>query len=161
MRRLIKRLGNSFAILTLALAILLVSAGNAKAQFPAYGGGGWSIGYPFWGYGYGFPGMGYGYGGFGYGGMGYGFGGMGYGGMGFGGMGYGGMGYGGMGFGGMGYGYPGIGYIRGIPGYGYGYGNIYSYTSPLYNPLFGIGLTPLGAQSYIAETRLFGRRSAR
>jgi hypothetical protein len=31
----------------------------------------------------------------------------------------------------------------------------------LYNPLFGVGLTPLGAQSYIIEPRLFGRRSAR
>jgi hypothetical protein len=83
--------------------------------------------------------------------------------MGYPGMGYGwGMGYPGMGYG-WGMGYPGIGnpYAFGVPGYGYGYGNIYAYSSPLYNPLFGVGLTPLGAQSYIAETRLFGRRSAR
>jgi len=29
------------------------------------------------------------------------------------------------------------------------------------NPLFGVGLTPLGARSYMMETQLFGRRSAR
>ena len=151
MRHLRHRLGRSGWTLILALAIVLVSSQTASAQFPAYGGGGFAVGYPFFGYGYGFPGMGYGYGhpigGYGIGP--YGMGGYGYG------MGYGGMGYG-MGYGGFGYGYPGYGY-----GYGYGYPNIYARTSPLYNPLFGVGLTPLGAQSYILETQLFGRCSAR
>jgi hypothetical protein len=172
MRHLTKRLGRSGWTLILALAILLVSSQTANAQFPAYGGGGMVAGYPGFGFGMGYPGMGYGYpiggygigpygmdgfGGMGYGGVGYG--GMGYGGMGYGGMGYGGMGYGGMGYGGMGYGmgYGGFGY----GGYGYGYPNIYAQTSPLYNPLFGVGLTPLGAQSYMVETQLFGRRSRR
>ena len=82
-----------------------------------------------------------------------GYGGMGYGGMGYGGMGYGGMGYGGMGYGGMGYG--GMGY------YGFGYGNPGFYTPGLMNPLFGVGMTPLGAQSYLYETRVLGRRSRR
>jgi hypothetical protein len=142
MRRLAQRFGNLCGILVLALAILVASSGKAEAQFPAYGGGGWSIGYPGFGFGYGFPG--YGFGGFGYPGMGYGY----------------GMGYPGVGFG---YGYPGMGYGYGfgMPGYGYGFGNIYTYSSPLYNPMFGVGLTPLGAQSYIVETQLFGRRSRR
>jgi len=138
--------------LILALAILLVSSATASAQFPAYGGGGMAVGYPFFGYGYGSPGMGYGYGGPGYG---YPIGGYGIGPYGMGGSGYGGMGYG-MGYGGFGYGYPGYSY-----GYGYGSPNIYARTSPLYNPLFGVGLTPLGAQSYMLETQLFGRRSRR
>ena len=176
MRHLTQRLGRAGWTLILAMAILLVSSQSAHAQFPAYGGGGIAVGYPFFGYGYGLPGMGYGYGELGYGypiggygigpygmggygGIGYG---MGYGGMGYG-MGYGGMGYGGMGYGGMGYG--GMGYGMGYGGFGYGgygfYPNIYAQTSPLYNPLFGIGLTPLGAQSYMLETQLFGRRSRR
>jgi hypothetical protein len=152
MRHLTKRLGRSGWTLILALAILLVSSQTANAQFPAYGGGGMVAGYPGFGFGMGYPGMGYGYpiGGYGIGPYGMdGFGGMGYGGVGYGGMGYGGMGYG-MGYGGFGYG-----------GYGYGYPNIYAQTSPLYNPLFGVGLTPLGAQSYMLETQLFGRRSRR
>jgi hypothetical protein len=152
MRHLTKRLGRSGWTLILALAILLVSSQTANAQFPAYGGGGMVAGYPGFGFGMGYPGMGYGYpiGGYGIGPYGMdGFGGMGYGGVGYGGMGYGGMGYG-MGYGGFGYG-----------GYGYGYPNIYAQTSPLYNPLFGVGLTPLGAQSYMVETQLFGRRSRR
>ena len=152
MRHLMSRLGKLGWTLILALAILLVSSERASAQFPAYGGGGMTYGYPGWGYGgfYGYPAMGYGYGG-----MGYGYGGMGYG--------YGGMGYG---YGGMGYGYPawGGGYYGGYgyPAYyGFGYGNPGFYTPGLMNPLFGVGLTPLGAQSYMMETQLFGRRSAR
>ncbi len=75
-------------------------------------------------------------------------GGMGYGGMGYG-MGYGGMGYG-MGYGGMGYGY-------GYPGFGYGGGYAGYYGTGWRNPMFGVGLTPLGTQSYMTETRLFNR----
>jgi hypothetical protein len=157
----------------LVLAILLVPARPARAQFPAYGGGGMGFAYPAWNYGgfYGYPGMGYDGMGYGYGGMGYGYGGMGYG---YGGMGYG---YGGMGYGygGMGYGFPGMGggfyggygypgYAYGGPGfqyYGFGYGNPGFYTPGLMNPLFGIGMTPLGAQSYMYETQVLGRRSRR
>ncbi len=111
--------------------------------------------------GYGYPGMG--------GGMGYGYPGMG-GGMGYGypGMG-GGMGYGypGMG-GGMGYGYPGMGggmgyaapYYGGGLGYGYGPSIIYGYGNPgpgVYNPTFGLGLTPLGVNSALTERYVLGR----
>jgi hypothetical protein len=144
MRKLTQCLGRLGWTLILGLAILLVSPGTASAQFPAYGGMGMGFGYPGWGYGgfYGYPGMGYGYGGMGYGGMGYGYGGVGY-------------GYGGMGYGGMGYGYPGFSY------YGFGYGNPGFYNPGLMNPLFGVGMTPLGAQSYIYETQVLGRRSWR
>jgi hypothetical protein len=161
MRKLTRCLGRLRYTPILALAILLVPAAPARAQFPAYGGGGMGFGYPAWGYGgfYGYPAMGYG--GMGYDGMGYG--GMGYGGMGYG---YGGMGYGGYpamggGFYG-GYGYPA--YAYGGPGfqyYGFGYGNPGFYTPGLMNPLFGIGMTPLGAQSYMYETQVLGRRSRR
>jgi hypothetical protein len=131
----------------LALVIVLASSATAHAQFPAYGGGGMAVGYPGWGYGgfYGYPAMGYGYGG-----MGYGYGGMGYGypvmGGGF---------YGGYGSPMYGYGYPGFSY------YGFGYGNPGFYTPGLMNPLFGVGMTPLGAQSYMYETQVLGRRSRR
>jgi len=116
--------------LTLALVFYALTATEARAQF------------------YGYPGMG--------GGMGYGYPGMG------GGMGYG---YPGMG-GGMGYGYPGMGggmgyaapYYGGGFGYGpsiiYGYGN----TGPgVYNPMFGLGLTPLGVNSALTERYVLGR----
>ncbi|HZW30226.1 MAG TPA: hypothetical protein VFF52_05920 [Isosphaeraceae bacterium] len=119
--------------LTLGLTILLLSTEKAGAQYPIYG------------FGYGYPGMGYGYPG-----MGYGFAGMGY------------------GFAGMGYGYPGMGY--GYPGYGYGPGAGLAYPGAVYgfgypgpyawgygNPLFGVGLSPLGVQSYLYETRVLGR----
>jgi hypothetical protein len=129
------------------------------------------MGYGYGGMGYGYGGMGYGgYGGFGgYGGMGYGYGGFG----GYGGMGYG-YGYPGMGYG-YGFGYPpyaaaygfggigpwGMGYGYGSPGLGYGYGNL-AYGNPylltgLFNPLFGVGMTPLGLQSYLYERNVLGR----
>jgi hypothetical protein len=137
----------------LAAAIVLVSSAPARAQFPAYGGGGMAVGYPGWGYGgfYGYPGMGYGGMGYGYAGMGYGYGGMGYDSPVMGGGFYGGFG----GYPAYGYGGPGFGY------YGFGYGNPGFYTPGLMNPLFGVGLTPLGAQSYIYETQVLGRRSRR
>ena len=66
-------------------------------------------------------------------------------------------------------------------GYGYGYGypypnitaaNVLGYSpglpyagpamsSPYTNPLFGLGLTPLGVQSYVAESNMLGRGQAR
>ncbi len=113
----------------LLAALLLAPASFAQAQLGGYGGG---FGYPVYGYGgYGGPmGMGYGYPGMGYG-----------------------YGYG--------YGYPGMGYGFGGPGLGYGYGlgyngvQQYFYPSMGYaNPLFGLGLSPLGVQSNLAETAL-------
>ncbi len=145
MRRLTKCLGSLGRTLILALAIVLFSSVTASAQFPAYGGGGIAVGYPGWGYGgfCGYPAVGYGYGGL------YGYPAMGYGGIGFAGAGYG------YGYGGFGYGYPGFQY------YGFGYGNPGFYTPGLLNPLFGVGMTPLGAQSYLYETQVLGRRSWR
>lgn len=123
-------------------AILLLGAGPASAQFGygAYGGS------PYGGYG------GYGYGGYGLGG---------YGGYGLGG--YGGYGLGGFvgsgvfyppyntatgnpiaagiappAYGGIGFGYPGVGYP--------GIGGI--------NPLFGLGISPLGVHNAVAEQNL-------
>src|SRR5262245_26350405 len=158
MRQFVRRPGRVGWILILALAIVSFSSGRAAAQFPAYGGGGIAVGYPGWSYGgfYGYPAIGYGYGGlgYGYGGLGYGYGGMGYG--------YGGS----YGFGPVGYGYPGGGggFYGGFgyPAYfGFGFGNPGFYTPGLLNPLFGVGMTPLGAQNYMLETRFLGRRSAR
>jgi hypothetical protein len=156
LRRFVRHLAKLGCALVLALAIFLVSSQTACAQFPAYGGGGMTFGFPGWGYGglYGWPAMGYGYGGLGYG----------YGGLGYAGVGYPGLGYG---YGGLGYGYGGPGYGGVYPGFGYpayygfGFGNPGFYTPGLFNPLFGVGLTPLGAQSYMMETQLFGRRRAR
>jgi hypothetical protein len=124
----------------LALVIVLVQPEGAKAQFIGSGGG---YGYPGWGSGY--PG------GYGYGGLGYGYGGLGYG--------YGPYGYGGFGYGypGFVFGYPPVGVGYTLPGTIYGIGNPYLYTPGLWNPLFGVGLTPLGVQSYMVETQLLGR----
>lgn len=87
---------------------------------------------------------------------------------------------------GWGYGFPGYGYPAypgpygfGTPGYGLGvgYGNgvpgleIYYgspafgvagsgsplVNSPYLNPLFGVGMSPLGSQSYLTESNLLGR----
>ncbi len=127
------------------IAALVFTAGTARAQFPGYGSG---FGMP--GYG---SGMGYGYGMPGYGsGMGYGYG-MPY-------YGYGGMGDGygmpGFGYGMGGYGFPGTGIYYGYPAFaGLGYGGLA--TSPYMNPYFGLGLTPLGVQSYLTESNLLGR----
>ena len=131
--------------LALALALTFLSVGQAHAQF---------------GMGYGGSGMGYGgmgFGGMGYGGMGYGGnGGMGYGGYGgYGGMGYGGFGngaFGGMGNGGFnGYGYGGFGY------YGLGAGYLPpGYSAGYVNPMFGVGLSPLGVQSALGDRTLRG-----
>ena len=73
-----------------------------------------------------------------------------------------GYGYPGMGYGGYGYGYPGLGFGYGGFAYGAGYGGLTPYTSGFtapgtYNPLFGLGLTPLGVQSAMAERYVLGR----
>jgi hypothetical protein len=151
-----KALARLWWSLTLALVILLMPSRRADAQmvgFAAaagpssigYANGYPMVNYPFTSFGSPYGGMGYG---MGYGGMGYP--GMGYGGMGYG-MGYPGMGYGGMGYGGVGY--SGMGY--GGMGYGAGYAGFYG--TGWNNPMFGVGLTPLGTQSYMTETRLFNR----
>jgi hypothetical protein len=142
MQRLCVRPRRQWWILILALAFVSMPADKARAQYMGYGG--W--GYPGWGYGgwggYGYPGAYYNYG--------YPFYGMGnfpvYGNFN---MGYAGFGYGGFGgYGGYGLGYGGFGYAPGgigISGVGY------------YNPMFGVGLTPLGTQSFFVETQLLGR----
>ena len=136
--------------LTLALAFVALPASTVHAQFVGGGfpgmGGGFGGGFPGMGGGFGggFPGMGGGFG-YGYPGMG---GGFGYGGFGMG----GGFGYGGLGMGG-GFGYGGLG----------NYGPIYGYGGPgpgVFNPLFGVGLTPLGVNSALTERVMFGRGTA-
>jgi hypothetical protein len=156
LRRVLRR---SAPLLLITVAVLSATATPARAQFYGYGAYGYpgmAYGYPAYGMGYGYGGLGSGYGGFGYGGLGYGYGypGMGYG-YGFGYPAYGaGFGFGGVGPWGMGYGY-------GSPGVGYGYGNL-AYGNPylltgLFNPLFGVGMTPLGLQSYLYERNVLGR----
>ncbi len=152
MRRLSRRLKILLGSTSLALFLVLIPAEKAGAQFMGYG-----YGYPGYGYGYGGPGMGYGGGG--WGGYGYGYPAMGYGGMGGGGYGYPAFGgavvpaYGGYGMGYPGYTYGGLGY----GGFGYVPGNIGLSGVGFWNPMFGVGLTPLGTQSFMTETRLLGR----
>jgi hypothetical protein len=161
-----KRLGRMMIAVTLVLALWEGAAATARAQLVGYPVG--PYGYPATVYGgWGGVSPGFGYGGLGYGGLGYG--GLGYGGLGYGGLGYGGYGYGG--YGGFGIGYPGYGYGFGYPAYGYGYGGLgygyggfgyggYGYpTIPtgLFNPLFGVGLTPLAVQSAVTERYVLGR----
>jgi hypothetical protein len=148
-------------VLALALASFAFTPRECQAQFFGYGG----YGYPgfyggyggygmYGGYGFGYPGMGFGYG-YGYPMMGYGMGGFGYPMMG--GLGYGGYGgYGGM-MGGYGYGY-GYPFGAGYPGFSYA-GALLS--NPYTNPLFGVGLTPLGVNSYFTEMNMLGRGQAR
>ena len=142
------RLGWSLIV---ALAIVLMHAGDARAQyFGGYGGYGW--GYPGMGYG----GWGWGWGGYGYPSVAYNYG---YPGYGFGTipvagnfvMGAPGYGYGG--FGGYGLGYDGLGY----GGFGYAPGGIGMSGVGYWNPMFGAGLTPLGNYSFMMETQLLGR----
>jgi hypothetical protein len=150
------RRGPAWLATVLVLGVAL-TAGSARAQFvgyapgygfpgSAYGNGYGYPGYALGGYGYGYPGLGYGYGGYGYPGLGY--------------------GYGGYGYPGYGYGYPGFGYGLGYGYGGYAYGTGYAgflpYTTPLFsdpysNPLFGLGLSPLGVQSALAERAFLGR----
>ena len=119
--------------LILGLAIIVIAAGKAGAQYPGYG---WGGGYP--GAGYGYPGFSYGYPGFGYGYPGFGFGNPGF-----------GYGYPAFGYGwGAGAAYPGPVYVAGYPS---------PYLGGYWDPLFGVGLSPLGVQSYLYETRALGR----
>jgi hypothetical protein len=114
------------------LAGFLLADPPVRAQFAGYG-------YGYSGYGNGF---GYGYPGYGFG---YGFPGVGY---------------------GFGYGIPANGFGYGYPGFGYGYvggfppvipyGGFFGY-SAYANPMVGVGLTPLGTQSYFIESNMLGR----
>jgi hypothetical protein len=135
MTRFHKQSLNATRIVAFALLVLIVPASRSQAQGYGYG----AYGYPGYGYGYGGPGFGYGYGaGYGYG---YPVGGY---------YGYGGA----FGFGlGVGYSYPPVSYNY----FGNGYPGV---QAPLVsgvgdlNPLFGLGLTPLGVQSALAERNL-------
>jgi len=63
----------------------------------------------------------------------------------------------GYGYGMGGYGFPGIGIYYGYPAAAaFGYCTPIA-TSPYLNPFFGLGLTPLGVQSYLTEANLLGR----
>lgn len=150
------RIGLGSAIL--ALFLILTPAEDAGAQFMGYG---YGYGYPGWGYG-GWGGVypGWGYGGFGYGYPVAGFAGGAaytYPGLAFpvvtGYPAYGMGGYGGWGWGYPGYGYGGMGYWA----YGYMSGGIGMSGVGFWNPMFGVGLTPLGTQSYLYETQMLGR----
>jgi hypothetical protein len=155
MDRLLKHRERLWWSLTLALVIVLMPSEKAGAQMMGFGMGYGNPGMM----GYGNPGM------MGYGNPGM----MGYGNPGM--MGYGNPGM--MGYRyrpfrsrlynagylnpGFGYGYPGFGYGYGYPGMGFAPGYAGFYGTGYRNPLFGVGLTPLGTQSYMMETRLLGR----
>jgi hypothetical protein len=115
---------------------------TARAQFPGMG---WGYGYPAYGYGYPMYGSPYGLG-FGFPGVGFGYGGMGY-----------GFGYPGFA---PGLGYPGLGFGMGY-GFGFGAYGAPAFGTPLGNPLFGAGLTPLAVESFNIEANVLGRRPAR
>lgn len=144
MTQLPNSIRNAIRILGLACLVSVVPAAHARAQVFGYGGYG---GYPGYGYGYAVPGVGIGAPGLGFG-YGYGFPPGGY-------YGYGGA----VGFGG------GLGFAYPPTSYGY-FGNAYppGLLPPLVsgvgdtNPLMGVGLTPLGVQSALAEGAL--RRGA-
>jgi hypothetical protein len=147
MQRRFKRLGRLWWALILAFALVQVPIEKAHAQYMGMG-----YGYPGWGYGgWGYGGWGYpgwGWGGYGYPSIAYNYG---YPGYGFGNIPVSGnfvMGAPGYGYGGFGYGYGGFGYAPGGIGMsGVGY----------WNPMFGVGLTPLGTSSYMMETQVLGR----
>jgi hypothetical protein len=159
MEMLRKGLVRSAPVLLVALALISGPARTARGQYFGYGYGYPAYGYGFPGYGlaaYGYPMGGYGSFGYGYPWHGYGYG-LGYPAFGFG-YGYPGFGLGGFGFG-FGAGYPGFAF-----GWNYPYTTdwLASFTNPpimpgLYNPYFGVGMTPLGLQSYLAERYMLGR----
>jgi hypothetical protein len=126
----------------LALVIMLVASEKAQAQFMGYGGGyfnpAFGFGYPAFGYGY--PGLGYGYPFWGY-------------------ASYSPYPYYNPGYTlpALGGGYPALGYGYAYPGTNLGMGYLGLYGSGFYNPLFGVGLTPLGTESYLYETQFLGR----
>ena len=132
MGRVFRTVTRSVGLGVMALALMGLFAGPAKAQ---------GFGYPGYGYGYGFPGNGFGYGFPGYGfGFGYGFPAVGY----------------------PYLAAPVVSQSFTIPSYaanglGLGY-TPYGLTNPYgvsyANPLYGAGLTPLGVQSYMIERNI-------
>ena len=133
--------GRWLSVLGFAIILVAASGTRARAQMYGFGYGGYGIAGP--GYaGYGYPAVVFGmpyprYG------IGYGFGGYGY----------------NWPMAGYSYGYAGLGYS----GMGYGYG-AYPYVptaatsgAPYVNPLFGVGLTPLGVDSALSERYMLGR----
>jgi hypothetical protein len=149
MQRRFRRTRRPWWILILALVLALMPTGKAEAQYMGFGGYGY--GYPGWGWGY----PGWGWGGYGYPSIAYNYG---YPGYGLGNIPISGnfiMGGPGIGYGGMGYGYAGMGY--GYGGYGYAPGGIGMSGVGYWNPMFGVGLTPLGTSSYMMETQVLGR----
>jgi hypothetical protein len=128
------------AALALTIVVLAMAAGTSRAQYFGYG---FPAGYGMYGgyYGYGYPGYAFGYGNPAFAGYGYGYPGFGY-----------------------GFGYPAFAYS--YPAYGAGLGYAYPtglayggdlFVAPYWNPLFGVGTSPLGLQSFLSESNLFGR----
>jgi hypothetical protein len=122
-------------IAVVAVILVALPAMPARAQF--FGAG---YGYPAYGYGYGWPGYGGTYG-YGYPGLAYGY----------------GFGYGGYPAFGGGYYAGGVGTSIVAP---YApFGIYYGGPGPgVYNPLFGVGLSPLGVDSALTERYMLGRR---
>ncbi|MDR3637050.1 MAG: hypothetical protein P4L84_24820 [Isosphaeraceae bacterium] len=139
------RSGHCLLFLAFFLVLSGVPSRTARAQMYGFGPGGYGVaGAYYGGFGHGYPavvfgspypryGFGYGYGGYGYSYPGYGY----------------------------SYGYPGMGYS----GMGYGYGNfpyvptLTTSGAPYVNPLFGVGLSPLGVNSALSERYMLGRGS--
>lgn len=131
-------------VLPFALALVLgaLPATRARAQMYGFGYGAYGVASPYGGFNYGYPAVAFGLPyprvGFGYG--------------------YGGYGYS-YPIAGYSYAYPGLGY-SGL-GYGYGaYPYVPSYATsgaPYVNPLFGVGLSPLGVNSALSERYMLGR----
>lgn len=139
-----KRLLRAGGLIALVAVFAVGSGSPARAQW--FGGGyGYMGGYSPYAFGYGYPAYGFGYGypayGFGYGAP---------------------YGYSaGSGYGFTGYGMAGPSFIYNTAGIGpYGYGAFgYGFgPSPFSNPLFGLGLSPLGVQSAVGERYYLGRR---
>src|SRR5258708_4988758 len=133
MNQLRSLLLRSTPIFVVSLALLAAGVQSVKAQY-------FGSGYPGYGYGSGYPGYGYG-------------------------------GYGGYGVAGYPYMLGAYGYGSGLyPGYTYGYtafngvipgynmGMPYGWTGPgSWNPLFGVGTTPLAVESALTERYMIGR----
>jgi len=126
-----------------SVATLALASGEASAQYPGYGLGYESqdiyFGGPVSSYGNGLTGFDYGMSGFAYPGMGSGF----------------DYGMSGFGYGVSDFAYPGL-------SYGYGVGPAFGYDGtatalPYGNPLFGVGATSLGGESFLTEPNRVGR----
>ena len=129
---LIARVARARCVLPIA-AVLVLALPSSRAQAQYFG-----YGYPGYGFGsgFGFPGAGFGYGDPGYG--------------------FGYPALGGYGYPGFGFGYGGLAPGIALPGTLipiYGYGGV---GPGAYNPMFGLGLTPLGTNSALMERYMLG-----